>query len=180
MTRFVCHSLLLEDFIEIILQNSSQNGLVNGLTHLNLTTETSQPPTTSPHFTARLSSSNSHVAALNNQSIFPQQWPLGMETSHSKRHFLSEPPMSSNLGLAMTDPTSQSHTSASSVSSQSHFLQQGNNLSHDQQDDSDSDEETTLSHPNKFPVEIEHHDNRFCSYKRQPTRYILDFSLKCL
>ena len=143
---------------------------MNGLTHLNLSTETSQPPTTSPHFTARQPASNSHIAALKNLSVFSQQWPLGMKTSNSNRHFMSGPPVSSHLGLAIADPISQSQTSASSVSSQSHSLQQGNNLSQDQQDDSDSDEETTLSHPNKFPVEIEHHDNKFCSYKRQPTR----------
>lgn len=42
----------------------------------------------------------------------------------------------------------------------------------DEDNDSDdcSDEETTLSHPNKYPIEIEYHDNKYCCYKRQPTR----------
>lgn len=40
------------------------------------------------------------------------------------------------------------------------------------EDDTDSDNEDSLSHPNKFPVEIEYHDNRYCSYRRQPTRLV--------
>ena len=38
--------------------------------------------------------------------------------------------------------------------------------------DSDSDDDDGLTHPNKFPVEIEYHDNQYCLYKRQPTRYV--------
>ena len=37
-------------------------------------------------------------------------------------------------------------------------------------EDSDSDDEDSLTHPNKFPVEIEYHDNKYCLYKMQPTR----------
>lgn len=42
----------------------------------------------------------------------------------------------------------------------------------DDEDRSDSDEEEqgASTHPNKYPVEIESHDNAHCSYRRQPTR----------
>ncbi|XP_067948736.1 uncharacterized protein [Watersipora subatra] len=36
--------------------------------------------------------------------------------------------------------------------------------------DSDRDEDDGLTHPNKFPVEIEYHENKHCLYKRQNTR----------
>ena len=42
-------------------------------------------------------------------------------------------------------------------------------------DTSDSDDEKKPSHPNKYPVEIEYHDNKFCSYQRQATRLVNEY-----
>lgn len=40
----------------------------------------------------------------------------------------------------------------------------------DDTDSDDDDEQTSLTHPNKYPVEIECHWNKQCSYKRQNQR----------
>lgn len=38
---------------------------------------------------------------------------------------------------------------------------------------SDSDDsDTDMTHPNKYPVEIEFHKGKQCSYQRQPTRLV--------
>ena len=138
----------------------SFNELVNGLTQLNLTLSASNSqaspffPVHQPHVPNSHQSTAAHTSQAVNNSTFPRCNGNVAQSYH---------------GLAVTHPSSQSHTS-SLMSSQLDLVSQESSQSHDQQDDSDSDEETTLSHPNKFPVEIEHHDNRFCSYKRQPNR----------
>lgn len=38
------------------------------------------------------------------------------------------------------------------------------------EEDTDEEEDDGMTHPNKFPVEIEYHENRYCLYKRQGTR----------
>ncbi|XP_067948737.1 uncharacterized protein [Watersipora subatra] len=63
------------------------------------------------------------------------------------------------LGEASTMPTDYTVSPTAGLSTRN-----------DCQSDSDSDSSDGLTHPNKFPVEIEYHDNQHCVYRRQNTR----------
>ena len=64
-----------------------------------------------------------------------------------------------NLNSNRTTPPTPSHTPPAVSTNQNEV-----------DSDSDSDDDG-LTHPNKFPVEIEYHGNQYCIYKRQSTRY---------
>ncbi|XP_067948164.1 uncharacterized protein [Watersipora subatra] len=102
---------------------------------------------------------------------------LSPPTNHGEFHYpvdiADETKENSGSSLSPSAPTNQLAIELakglSSISTD-HTKMASSNGTSVELEDTDSDEEEFTTHPNKFPVEIEYHDNKFCLYKRQPTR----------